>query len=100
MLTNCGTLFHDFDAIPTWRSHLSLLLLVDCSLFALSFRTPAFVFNSLQPLFAKHPGWGYPGRYDVETFRPSDAFFVRPLFSQPYESLFLQTLSFHIHTNP
>src|SRR5713226_1521949 len=29
-------------------------------LFALFSALPSFVFNRLQPLFPKHPGWGYP----------------------------------------
>jgi hypothetical protein len=71
MLTDYGTLSHDFDAIPTCRKQLSPFLSVDCSLFALSFRTPPFVFNGLQPLFAKYRGGvgipnastGHPGGY-------------------------------------
>jgi hypothetical protein len=31
-----------------------------CRLFALFPALVSFVFNSLQPLFRKHPGWGYP----------------------------------------
>src|SRR5229473_6283232 len=31
-----------------------------CSLFALFSALPSFTINHLQPLFAKHPGWGYP----------------------------------------
>ena len=31
-----------------------------CSLFALFSALPPFRINHLQPLFAKHPGWGYP----------------------------------------
>jgi len=31
-----------------------------CSLFALFSALPSFRINHLQPLFGKHPGWGYP----------------------------------------
>src|SRR5260370_2022106 len=31
-----------------------------CSLFSLFFALPSFRINHLQPLFPKHPGWGYP----------------------------------------
>ncbi len=48
------------------------LLLHSCSLLVFFLRPLSFVFNSLQPLFAKHPGWGYaPGSLDIHTFNPS-----------------------------
>ena len=47
------------------RSFLTLLFSADCRLFALSlallplfFHVAFFVFSNLQPLFAKHRGWG------------------------------------------
>jgi hypothetical protein len=36
------------------------LLSYPCDLFAPFFAPLPFVFNRLQPLFPKHPGWGYP----------------------------------------
>src|SRR6266851_8775179 len=47
------------DTDHTSRHQLSSFLSIHWSLFALFFHTPPFVFNSLQPLFRKHPGWGY-----------------------------------------
>src|SRR6266851_10006397 len=115
------------DADHTPRHQLSPVLSIDCRLFVFSFCTPPFVFNSLQPLFAKHPGWGYPDKsllwnqqLPASFFRPclQDSYpscqscllsasrrlrgnrFIAPLFSYSYESLFPQTLSFHIHTKP
>src|SRR5260370_40216966 len=46
------------DADHTPRNQLSPFLSILWSLFALFFHTPPFVFNSLQPLFRKHPGGG------------------------------------------
>jgi hypothetical protein len=44
-----------------------------CPLFA-AFSTPRlFVFNSLQPLLQKHPGWGYPGPMDGLSARVDEA---------------------------
>jgi hypothetical protein len=47
------------------------------SLFALFFALPSFVFNSLQTLFAKYRGVGYPSAAfyppDLQTFRPAQA---------------------------
>jgi hypothetical protein len=46
-------------------------------LFALFSALPSFVFNRLQPLFPKHPGWGYLpfvstfGNSGLEAFRLS-----------------------------
>src|SRR5712692_10038924 len=48
----------------------TLLFPKACRLFALFRKRPSFVFNRLQPLFAKHPGWGYL-RF-LQTFRRSD----------------------------
>src|SRR5580765_5429947 len=39
-------------------TNLTPLFRYPCSLFALFFQPLPFVFNSLQPLFPKHPGWG------------------------------------------
>ena len=39
---------------------LTLALSITCSLFVLLPQLVSFVFNSLRPLFRKHPGWGYP----------------------------------------
>jgi hypothetical protein len=50
-------------------------------LFALFFKLPPFVFNRLQPLFAKHPGWGVPSdlpSFIFQTFRRSDLPTIRP----------------------
>src|SRR6266851_6730023 len=115
------------DADHTPRHQLSPFLSIDCRLFVFSFCTPPFVFNSLQPLFRKHPGWGYLHKSSLwnqqlpaSFFRPclQDSYpgcqscllsasrrlrgnrFIAPLFSYSYESLFPQTLSFHIHTKP
>jgi hypothetical protein len=38
---------------------LTLALSITCSLFSLILKLPSFVFNSLQPLFPKHPGGEY-----------------------------------------
>ena len=57
---------------PSYRLHatqLQAILCVFCSLgplvslFALFFARPSFVFKGLQPLFQKHPGYGYPSRF-------------------------------------
>ncbi len=48
------------------KSHVLRNLQPLCLLFALFSALPSFVFNSLQPLFAKHPGGGYPARFDLE----------------------------------
>ena len=46
-----------FDDLQFFPSHL---FSGDCSLFALFSEVAPFVFSNLQPLFAKHPGWGVP----------------------------------------
>jgi hypothetical protein len=65
---------HPGVAIPTFRlsdvqtcrplclcvSVANPLLSYPCDLFAPFFAPLPFVFNRLQPLFPKHPGWGYP----------------------------------------
>jgi len=43
------------------KSHVLRNLQPLCRLFALFSALPSFVFNRLQPLLPKHPGWGYPG---------------------------------------
>jgi len=40
-----------------------------CSLFALFPALPFFRINHLQPLFAKHPGWGVPNAYRTQRER-------------------------------
>src|SRR6266478_3508073 len=45
------------------KSRVLINLLPLCCLFALFSALPSFVFKSLQPLFAKRPGWG--GRGDL-----------------------------------
>src|SRR5216684_3902075 len=127
MLTDCSTLSHDFDAIPAPRHQLSAFLSSDCRLFALPQKVKPFGIKQIQPLFAKHPGWGYPHKSSLwnqqlpaSFFRPclQDSYpgcqscllsasrrlrgnrFIAPLFSYSYKSLFPQTLSFHIHTKP
>jgi len=42
------------------KSHVLSSLQPLVPLFALFSALPSFVFKSLQPLFPKHPGWGYP----------------------------------------
>jgi hypothetical protein len=42
------------------KSHVLSSLPPLCPLFALFSALPSFVFNRLQPLFPKHPGWGVP----------------------------------------
>jgi len=44
---------------PPAARALTLDLSIVCSLFMLFLRLPSFVFNSLQPLFPKHPGGGW-----------------------------------------
>src|SRR6266404_8270200 len=71
-----GIPIQDFSASVSSRlcgkSHVlnSLQPLVPLS--ALFSALPSFVFNRLQPLFPKHPGWGVPAlRPNLRTFRPS-----------------------------
>src|SRR5713101_8135120 len=45
---------------PHPPAKLTPSLSYSCSLFALFFALPSFRINHLQPLFTKHPGWGYP----------------------------------------
>jgi hypothetical protein len=99
---------------------------ISCSLFVLFLHAPSFVFNSLQPLFPKHPGWGIPDealplksatyklfrgapvcnsvtpapRCRVQDYTPPTTryHFPCPLFSQSCKSLFPQALCFLIHT--
>src|SRR5712664_4751058 len=45
---------------PHPPAKLNPSLSYSCSLFALFSALPSFRINHLQPLFGKHPGWGYP----------------------------------------
>src|SRR6266851_1911691 len=57
---DCACHLEETSPTPPSAPALTLVLSIAWSLFAFFFRLPSFVFNSLQPLFAKHPGWGYP----------------------------------------
>ena len=46
------------SAPQTLHLPLSLFLSATCSLFALSKKVNSFAIKQIQPLFAKHPGWG------------------------------------------
>ena len=65
------------DTDHTSRHQLSSFLSIHWSLFALFFHTPPFVFNSLRPLFRKHPGGG------TSTNLPFGINNFQPLFSVP-----------------
>jgi len=64
---------------------LTLALSIACSLFVLLPQPVSFVFNSLQPLFQKHRGWGIP---NARTGHPGggygDSSFGHPLFTTHY----------------
>src|SRR6266436_10304204 len=47
------------------KSHVLRNLQPLCRLFALFSALPSFVFKSLQPLFAKHPGWGVAATFSA-----------------------------------
>ena|SRR5713226_6651797 len=47
-------------SVPLWQIPCSQQFAASLPLFALFSALPSFVFNRLQPLFAKHPGGGYP----------------------------------------
>src|SRR6266478_5180258 len=57
-----GILIQDFAVSVSQslcgKSRVLINLQPLCLLFALFSALPSFVFKSLQPLFAKHPGWG------------------------------------------
>jgi len=38
---------------------------VSCGLFGLSKKVNSFAIKQIQPLFAKHPGWGVPLRFPL-----------------------------------
>src|SRR5260370_28620948 len=74
------------DAIPLPDYQLFPFLSIHWSLFALFFHTPPFVFNSLQPLFRKHPGWGYLYKSPLLESTTSSLFFP-PLFARQLPQL-------------
>jgi hypothetical protein len=47
---------------PPAAPALSLDLSISCSLFVVAKKVNSFGIKPIQPLFAKHPGWGYPVR--------------------------------------
>src|SRR5260370_13866537 len=55
----CVCYLEETSPTPPAAPPLTLVLSIACSLFTFFFRLPSFVFNSFQPLFAHHPGWGY-----------------------------------------
>src|SRR5580765_5109234 len=52
------------------QTELTPFLPCPCSLFAVILRLPSFVFNSLQPLFPKHPGRGPTSTHPVSPAHP------------------------------
>src|SRR6266436_7513833 len=54
----CACYLEKTSPTPPATPPLTLDPSIACSLFALSFQLPSFVFNRLQPLSPKHPGWG------------------------------------------
>jgi hypothetical protein len=66
---------HALTSVPLSEIPYSQQFAASLSLFALFFAPPSFVFNSLQPLFAKHRGWGIPG-----SSRRSDAPFASRMY--------------------
>ena len=51
-----------------------------CSLLRSSKKVKSFAIKQIQPLFPKHPGWGYPvGTLDLRTFRLSDVLTIKVL---------------------
>ncbi len=50
-------------SLRTLPASLSSLHSVNCSLLPLFFRLSPFGISNLQPLFAKHPGWGTPNTF-------------------------------------
>src|SRR5229473_3590430 len=79
------------------KSHVLSSLQPLVPLFALFSAPLSFVFNRLQPLFPKHPGWGVR-RLGASASAPAAGWQIqvsaRPLFSYSYESIFPQLLSF------
>src|SRR6266849_1180710 len=57
-----------------------------CSLFSLFFALPSFRINHLQPLFAKHPGWGYLGVSSLLESITSSLFFQNAPFASRSDS--------------
>src|SRR5712692_179472 len=45
---------------PPVAPALTLDLSISCSLFGLAKKVNSFAIKHIRPLFAKHPGWGYP----------------------------------------
>src|SRR6267143_1618462 len=56
----CGCYLEETSHTPRIAPALTLDLSISCSLLALFLQLLSVVFNSLRPLFPKHPGWGYP----------------------------------------
>ena len=56
----CACYLEQTALTPPAAPALTLVLSIAWSLFTFFFRLPPFVFNSLQPLFPKHPGGGCP----------------------------------------
>ncbi len=61
------------SSVPHCVSATNPLFSSICSLFVHLLPLPSFVFSSLEPLFAKHPGGGYPTPPPGASFPPSHA---------------------------
>src|ERR1700730_5101869 len=83
--------------LRTLRTKLNHLVTYCCRLFVALEKVKSYRISNFQTLFAKHPGVGGGTHH---RYTPCEARSVSPLFSQPYESLFSQPLSFHIHPKP
>jgi len=74
------------------KSHVLSSLQPLVPLFALFSALPSFVFNRLQPLFPKHPGWGPPPNKLPFRISNLQTLFPRQLQIAPQDSISLQRL--------
>jgi hypothetical protein len=74
-------------------------------LFALFSALPSFVFNRLQPLLRKHPGWGWVARHSEAPTsahvapQPPKHAFVTPLFATLTHSCSCKSFACHSYEN-
>src|SRR5260370_2299761 len=88
----CTTLRHSRRSDVRTCNVPTLLFTKACRLFALFCGPPPFVFNGLQPLFAKHPGGGVcPQTRQLKSMGSSLLLFLRPSPPSPVLNSFLSS---------
>src|SRR5216683_1851626 len=83
---------------PHPPANLTPSLSYSCSLLARFFALPSFRINHLQPLFTKHPGWGYPSK-DVRCTEAQKCPSVSPLFATLTHSVSRKSFACHSYAN-